>query len=92
MTYSHQYQPRILLLLGQGFDDMAVATVIDACGWASYREHSPKVQLDITGVQALSVQGRFGTKLLTTLPPSKICPEQYSAIALPEVFLFNCFQ
>ena len=86
MTDSTQLQPRILLLLGQGFDDMEAAAFIDVCGWTSYRKQNPKVQLDITGLQESSIRGRFGTELQVSVPLSKICPEHYSAIALPGGF------
>ena len=86
MTGSTLQQPRILLLLGQGFDDMEAAAFIDACGWTGYGKQDLKVQLDITGLQESPIRGRFGTELQVTVPLSKICPEHYSAIALPGGF------
>lgn len=91
MTDTVKPKPRILLLLAQGFDDMEAAAVIDVCGWTSYRESFPKVELDVTGLQAASVRGRFGTKLPVSVPLSKIRPEQYSAIALPGGFRSHGF-
>lgn len=91
MTGSTQQQSRILLLLGQGFDDMEAAAFIDVCGWTSYRKQSPKVQLDITGLQKSPIRGRFGTEFPVTLPISKVCPEHYSAIALPGGFRSHGF-
>ena len=49
--------PRVLLLLTQGFEDLEAASIIAACGWTQYRDEIPTVQVVTTGFHE-EVRGR----------------------------------
>lgn len=78
-------EPNVLLLLGQGFEDLEAAAVIAACGWTEYREHLPTVRVTTTGFHE-EVRGRFGTVIRPDRPLREVAAEDYGALAIPGGF------
>ncbi len=75
----------VLLLLGQGFEDLEAAAVVAVCGWTEYREHLPKVRVTTVGLHD-EVRGRFGTRFRPDLSVGEVVPEEYAALAIPGGF------
>jgi protein deglycase len=82
---------KVLLFLGQGFEDMEAASVIDICGWTYYREHLQKVDVLKTGFHK-NVSGRFGLKINTDVLIDDIDPREYEALVIPGGFHSHGFE
>lgn len=76
---------KVLMFLGEGFEDMEAASVLSVCGWTEYREHLPMVEVVTTGLHPI-VNGRFGLRIKIDLPLEDIEPQDYAALAIPGGF------
>jgi protein deglycase len=85
VTTSNGRPPNVLLFLGSGFEDLEAVTVLDACGWTSYRDHLTDVQVTVTGLHP-EIQGRFGVILKADVPFEALVASDYDAIVLPGGF------
>ncbi len=77
--------PKVLLFLAQGFEDLEAATVLDACGWTEYRDHIPTVRVTTTGFHD-EIRGRYGLVIKPEVAFSEVNPADYAALALPGGF------
>jgi protein deglycase len=78
-------EKKVLLFLGEGFEDLEAASVLSVCGWTAYREHLPKVRVVTTGLRR-EVRGRFGLRVITDLLLPEVDPQDYAALAIPGGF------
>lgn len=76
---------KVLLFLGEGFEDLEAVAVLSVCGWTEYREHLPKVEVVTTGLRP-RVNGRFGLQIKTDLLVEDVDPQDYVALAIPGGF------
>ena len=76
---------RVLLFLARGFEDLEAAAVMAVCGWTSYRDHLPSVEVTTTGLDR-PVRGRFGLEIRPDLSLSEVDASEYDAIAIPGGF------
>lgn len=74
--------PKVLLFLAQGFEDLEAATVLDSCGWTEYRDHIRTVRVTTTGFHD-EIRGRYGLVINPEVAFSEVNPSGYSALALP---------
>jgi len=77
--------PKVLLFLAQGFEDLEAVTVLDACGWTEYRDHIPTVPVTTTGFHD-EIRGRYGLVIRPGIAFPDVVPADYSALALPGGF------
>jgi 4-methyl-5(b-hydroxyethyl)-thiazole monophosphate biosynthesis len=82
---SAETQPKVLLILGQGFEDFEAAAIIDACGWTGYHKDLPAVKVRTTGFGA-TVRGRFGLVIAPDIPLGEVEIAEYDALVLPGGF------
>jgi protein deglycase len=78
-------EPRVLLFLAQGFEDLEAVSILDAFGWTEYREHIPTVQVTTTGFRK-EIHGRFGLVIKPHMHLSEVNASDYAALALPGGF------
>lgn len=78
-------EKRVLLFLGEGFEDLEAVSVLSVCGWTEYRSHLPKVRVVTTGLRR-EVRGRFGLHIVTDLLLHEVNPRDYAALAVPGGF------
>lgn len=78
-------EKRVLLFLGEGFEDLEAVSVFSVCGWTEYRSHLPKVRVVTTGLRR-NVRGRFGLHMTTDLLLHEVDPHDYAALAVPGGF------
>ena len=78
-------QPKVLLFLAEGFEDLEAVTILDVCGWTEYREHVPVVRVTTTGLHN-EVHGRFGLTISANIPVDEVDAADYAALALPGGF------
>lgn len=76
---------KILLFLGEGFEDLEAVAVLSVCGWTEYREHLAKVEVVITGLHPV-VNGRFGLQIKTDLLVNEVKAQDYVGLAVPGGF------
>jgi len=76
---------RVLLFLGEGFEDLEAVSILSVCGWTEYRSHLPQVRVVTTGLHG-EVRGRFGLRILTDLLLHEVNPRDYAALAVPGGF------
>ncbi|ORJ60598.1 hypothetical protein B5V00_07105 [Geothermobacter hydrogeniphilus] len=76
---------KVLLFLGEGFEDLEAVSVLSVCGWTEYREHLSKVEVVITGLHPV-VNGRFGLQIKTDLLVTEVKAQDYAALAVPGGF------
>ena len=77
--------PKVLLFLAEGFEDLEAVTILDVCGWTEYRDHIPTVRVTTTGFHK-EIRGRFGLVITPEVAFSEVNPADYSALALPGGF------
>ena len=77
--------PKVLLILGSGFEDLEAVTILAVCGWTEYRDHLPDVRVTVTGFHP-EIRGRYGTILRRDIPLDGIDPTDYGAVAIPGGF------
>ena len=65
--------PRVLLFLAQGFEDLEAVTVLDACGWTEYRDHIPTVRVTTTGFHD-EIRARYGLVIKPDIAFSDVAP------------------
>jgi 4-methyl-5(b-hydroxyethyl)-thiazole monophosphate biosynthesis len=78
-------EKKVLLFLGEGFEDMEAASVLSVCGWTEYRSHMEKVRVVTTGLRR-EVHGRYGLRMTTDLLLHEVDPKDYAALAVPGGF------
>lgn len=78
-------EKRVLLFLGEGFEDMEAVSVLSVCGWTEYRSHLAKVSVVTTGLHR-EVRGRFGLRIATDLLIDEVDPQNFAALAAPGGF------
>lgn len=78
-------EPKVLLFLGEGFEDLEAVAVLAVCGWTEYREYLPTVRVVTTGLRE-EVRGRFGLRIRPDLPLEAVMPQDYAALAVPGGF------
>lgn len=76
---------KVLLFLGEGFEDLEAVSVISVCGWTEYRDHLSKVDVVITGLNAV-VNSRFGLQIKTDLLVAEVDSQDYAALVIPSGF------
>ncbi|MDX2496112.1 MAG: DJ-1/PfpI family protein [Desulfuromusa sp.] len=76
---------KVLLFLGEGFEDLEAASVISVCGWTDYYQHLAKVEVVTTGLHPVA-NGRFGLQIKTDLLVDQVDPQEYAALAVPGGF------
>lgn len=77
--------PKVLLFLAQGFEDLEAVTVLDVCGWTEYRDHIPTLRVTTTGFHD-EIRGRYGSVIKPGIAFPDVVPADYSALALPGGF------
>lgn len=78
-------EKKVLLFLGEGFEDLEAVAVLSVCGWTEYRKHLEKVSVITTGLHR-EVRGRFGLRIVTDLLIDEVDPQNYAALAVPGGF------
>lgn len=76
---------KVLLFLGEGFEDLEAVSILSVCGWTDYYQHLAKVEVVTTGLHPV-VNGRFGLQIKTDILVSEIEPQDYTALAVPGGF------
>jgi Putative intracellular protease/amidase len=78
-------EKRVLLFLGEGFEDLEAVSILSVCGWTEYRSHLEKVSVTVTGLHK-EVCGRFGLRITTDLLIDEVDPKDYAVLAVPGGF------
>jgi protein deglycase len=78
-------EKRVLLFLGEGFEDLEAVSVLSVCGWTEYRSHLPKFRVVTAGLRH-EVRGRFGLRIFSDLLLHEVDPRDYAAMAVPGGF------
>lgn len=76
---------RVLLLLGQGFEDAEAVCALDVCGWTSYRPALPGVSVEVAALAA-TVRGRFGTSFAADVLVPDVDCARYGGLVIPGGF------
>lgn len=75
----------VLVVLGEGFEDVEASVLISALRWTEYRPHLAPVNVDVTGLRP-AVRGRFGTVYETDVAIEEANPDDYDAVVVPGGF------
>jgi protein deglycase len=78
-------EKKVLLFLGEGFEDLEAVSILSVCGWTEYYQHLENVKVVTTGLHPV-VNGRFGLQIKTDLLVGEIEPQDYAALAVPGGF------
>jgi len=78
-------EKKVLLFLGEGFEDLEAVSILSVCGWTEYRSHLEKVSVVTTGLHR-EVRGRFGLRIAVDFLIDEIDPRDYAALAVPGGF------
>ncbi|UWG97616.1 MAG: DJ-1/PfpI family protein [Candidatus Dehalobacter alkaniphilus] len=78
-------EKKVLLFLGEGFEDLEAVTVLSVCGWTEYRSHLEKVKVETTGLHR-EVHGRFGLRIAIDHLIDEVDPQEYAALVVPGGF------
>ena len=76
---------KILLILAKGFEDIEAVTVIDACGWTSYKPDIVDVTLVTSGLHD-RVSGRYGITIEPDVLVDEVDAKEFDAVVLPGGF------
>lgn len=76
---------RVLLLLGQGFEDLEAVCALDVCGWTSYRPALPDVSVEVAALGP-TVRGRFGTSFDADVHVANVDCARYGGLVIPGGF------
>ncbi|MBP2661499.1 MAG: protease [Firmicutes bacterium] len=76
---------KVLLFLGEGFEDLEAVSVLSVCGWTEYRSHLEKVNVVTTGLHQ-EIHGRFGLHIAPDLLIDEVDPKNYAALVVPGGF------
>lgn len=77
--------PKVLLFLAEGSEDLEAVAILDVCGWTEYCDHIPTVRVTTTGSHN-EIRGRYGLVIRPEIAFSEVDPVDYSALALPGGF------
>ena len=82
---------RVLVILGEGFEDAEATVLISALRWTEYRKHLTTVSVTLTGLRPRIV-GRFGSIYETDISIEEVNPDDFDALVIPGGFKSRGFE
>ena len=76
---------KVLLLLGPRFEDLEAVCALNVCGWTEYRQHLPRVKVEIAALEQ-HVCGRFGTHFNADALVGDVAADAYDGLIVPGGF------